>query len=558
MPAPKPLTRTPAPELDFSQPGTPAAKDFGDIYFSIDGGLDETRAVFLRGCDLPQGWQDRDVYTVAELGFGSGLNFLATVQAWYESRAKGRLHFISVEGFPFQREDLARALAHFPELSDYAAPLIEQWPGPVKGVHRCHFGPVTLTLIHDAVTPALAEQDFRADSWFLDGFSPAKNPDMWSSAVMAEVARLSAPDARLASFTVAGAVRQALQAAGFEVERQPGFGRKRHRLEARLTGEPKARDTPRLPTIIGHGIAGASVAQAFVRRGLHPRVIFDPDHPAASGNGAALIKPRFDLQDNPAARFFLSSFLYARHAYDSAIRHEGVQHRFKDDRERDRFTKLMDRAVLGPGHMELGDEGADLPTSLVIDTEVARTKMLEGAELVPRQLSALDEVDGPIILASGYGIRTLWPENDLRFSRGQLSLGAGDVDQPTTYGGYAIPIRDRVILGATHDRIENHETVFDLRPQDDAHNLEQGLAQGLDLLPEIEPFRTSVRVNTPDTLPRLIQTQEAERDLWVLSGLGSRGFVFAPLLGEALVSLYLKEPSPLDRGFLDRLSRRLV
>ena len=107
----RPLTRTPAPSLDFSRPGTPAADDFDDIYFSTDGGLAETRTVFLEGCGLPDGWVDREVFTIAELGFGSGLNFLATCQAWVESGAKGRLHFISVEAFPFSKTDLEQALS---------------------------------------------------------------------------------------------------------------------------------------------------------------------------------------------------------------------------------------------------------------------------------------------------------------------------------------------------------------------------------------------------------------------------------------------------------------
>jgi tRNA 5-methylaminomethyl-2-thiouridine biosynthesis bifunctional protein len=557
MPGPKPLTRTPAPSLDFSVPETPAAKDFGDIYFSADGGLDEARAVFLTGCGLPERWMGRDVFTIAELGFGSGLNFLAAVQAWQDSGAKGRLHYISVEGFPFERDDLRRALSQFPELSALAAPMIKQWPGPVRGIHRLHLGDVTLTLIHDTVQSALGSQAFHADAWFLDGFSPAKNEDMWSPAIMTEVARLSAPGARVATFTVAGDVRRALSGAGFEVSRQPGFGRKRQRLEALMPGEPSVPANPTLPTIIGAGIAGASIARAFARRGLSPQVISDPNHIAASGNGAALIKPRFDLQDNPASRFFLSSFLYARHAYDEAIRHNGVLHLNKNEKERRRHQSLVDQSVLGPGHMKISDEGVYLNSALVIDTEAARESFLGGIPVEARKIEALDAIDGPVILASGYGIRTLLPDAAFRYSRGQLSWASGAMTGPVTYGGYAIPIRGDILLGATHDRIEEHNTAFDLKAEDDAKNLGQAHAQGLSVSPDIRSFRASVRVNCPDTLPRLatIKTKKTEQDLWVLSGLGSRGFTFAPLLGEALVSAYLEEPSPLDQKFADRINR---
>ena len=562
MPPPQPLTRTPAPKLDFSRPGTPAASDFDDIYFSTDGGLEETRAVFLNGCGLPEGWQGRDVYTIAELGFGSGLNFLATWQAWKQSASSrkpgSRLHFISIEGFPFVQEDLKRALSHFPELQSLSSPLIQSWPGPVKGLHRRHFGDVTLTLVQDDVIASLQALDLKADAWFLDGFSPAKNPAMWGQDVMNEIARLSAPGARLATFTVAGFVRRGLEQVGFEVERLEGFGRKRHRLEARFLKD-KHLTTPKTkssPTIIGAGIAGASIARAFARRGVTPYIIADPNHVEASGNGAGLVKPRFDLQDNPASRFFLSSFLYAREAYQEAILQVGLRHQFTSDAERKRYPELLHNAPLGPGHMIVDSDGVDLSSSLVIDTQAARDQALSGLTIDPRKITDLSEIEGPIILACGYGIRQLLPDLTFRFSRGQLSWAEGALDQAVTYGGYAIPKDGKLLLGATHDRINNHETVFDLRSDDDRRNLQQARERGIDAK-DVASFRASVRVNSADTLPRLLELQceKTQQDIWVLSGLGSRGFVFAPLLGEALVSHWLGDPSPLSLAMRDRLSR---
>ncbi|WP_298915339.1 tRNA (5-methylaminomethyl-2-thiouridine)(34)-methyltransferase MnmD [uncultured Algimonas sp.] len=551
----RPLTRTPAPSLDFSRPGTPAARDFGDIYFSTDGGLAETRAVFLEGCGLPDGWRGRPVFTVAELGFGSGLNFLATWKAWRDSGAAGRLHYISVEGHPFERAELARALSAFPDLADLAAPLLDSWPGPVRGVHRRHFGAVTLTLVHDDVVSALAGQDFHADAWFLDGFSPAKNPDMWSQDVMAEVARLSAPGARLATFTVAGAVRLALGAAGFEVERKEGFGRKRHRLEARLPGSPSRCPSVRMPTIVGAGIAGASVARAFRRRGLSPTVLSDPDHVAASGNPAALVKPRLDLQDRSESRFFLSSFLYARAAYRGLVLQAGVTHRPKDDTQADRLRRIARNEPLGPGHLRWEAGALEINSAVVIDPEAVRRDFLAGCELQERRLFDPSEIDGPVILAAGYGIRDLWPKTAFRFSRGQLSWADGTLERALTYGGYAIGLDGRLLLGATHDRIVDHADAFELRPEDDARNTAQARDQGLDLGDPVTSCRASVRVNAPDTLPRLMRLEsETGQEVWILSGLGSRGFVFGPLLGEALASAYLGEPSPLETGFAERIS----
>ena len=155
MPTPVPLTQTPAPKLDWTRPSTPAATEFGDIYFSTDGGLEETRTVFLKGCGLPEGWNRQDVFTIAELGFGSGLNFLATWQMWQASaKNEQRLLFVSIEKYPFDQAQLSRALEAWPELKEFSKQLIAQWPGRVKGIHHLHFGPVSLTLIHEDVAIA--------------------------------------------------------------------------------------------------------------------------------------------------------------------------------------------------------------------------------------------------------------------------------------------------------------------------------------------------------------------------------------------------------------------
>ena len=228
---------TEPPALDLSRPGAPASAAFGDVYHSADGGLEEARAVFLGGCSLPGAWRGRQRFTIAETGFGTGLNALAAWRAWRESGARGRLRMVSVERYPFDRDTLAALLAPFrAELGEEMDLLLRAWPGRVRGVHRLDLGDLTLELWHMDVADALALVRLRADAWFLDGFAPSRNPEMWSPALLARVAELSAPGARLATFTVAGSVRRALADAGFAVKRVPGFGAKRQRLEARLPG----------------------------------------------------------------------------------------------------------------------------------------------------------------------------------------------------------------------------------------------------------------------------------------------------------------------------------
>ena len=554
MPAPKPLTQCDPPALDWSRPGTPAASDFGDIYFSVDGGLAETEAVFLKACGLPEGWQNRRRFVIGELGFGSGLNFLAAWRMWEATKPQdGRLHFVSVEKFPFGAAQLEQALSAWPELETYSAALIAQWPGRVKGFHRLHFGDVTLTLIHDDISKALDDLEAKVDAWFLDGFSPAKNPDMWSGEIMKKLAGLSAPGARLGTFTVAGSVRQALIEAGFEVEKKQGFGRKRHRLEARFPGEGEAEKEIEAPTIIGAGIAGASLARAFKRRGLTPTIIHDPNHKAASHNAAALVKPRLDLQDRPESRFFLGSYLYALNAYRDHVVTEGVVHTPKTEVETERFKKLNIQAPLPKAHFDF-DEGKNelaLGQSLVIEPKAVLKDWLSGLSLTTDKPAD----DGLKILAAGFGLKALLKDQNipLRFSRGQLTWAEAKISMPMTYGGYAIPLDEGVLLGATHQRLGD-EDPFKLRAEDDVENL-AGFEKftALKAAPSTKSSRASVRVTTADTLPLV---DKVEENLWLFTGLGSRGFVFAPLLAEAIASHICGDPLPISKKVWARFKLR--
>lgn len=545
MPAPKPLTQCDPPQLDWSRPSTPAASDFGDIYFSTDGGLEETEAVFLKACGLPEGWQDRTRYTIGELGFGSGLNFLAAWRLWEARKPEnGRLHFVSIEKYPFDAQQLQQALSAWPELETYSSQLIAQWPGRVKGFHRLHFGSVTLTLIHDDILNALDSLDARIDAWFLDGFSPAKNPDMWSATVMEKLADLSSPGARVGTFTVAGFVRQGLKDAGFIVEKKDGFGRKRHRLEATLPGNPPPAPSPSRPTIIGAGIAGASLVQAFARRGIKPIVIHDPKHKAASHNAAALIKPRLDLQDRPESRFFLASYLYALQVYRDHALTEGVTHLAKSEAETARFIKLGTQAPLSADHLYFNKDKnqLNLNHALVISPKAILGDWLRDIDL----LEDAPSKNGLTIFAAGYGLKELVddPNIHLRFSRGQLTWADGNLEGPITYGGYALPLKDGLLLGATHQRLDGTDP-FALKESDDKENLDSfETFTGQAATKSEIPSRASVRVTTTDTLPLLGELNEG---VWVLTGLGSRGFVFAPLLAEAIVSKICGDPLPIAK-----------
>ena len=307
----------------------PFSAEFGDVYFSRHDGLAESRAVFLAGNDLPQRWCHAQRFTVAETGFGTGLNFLATVEAWLRTApAHGVLDYISVEKHPLAQADLRRALAPWQELAPWRDELLAAYPPLTPGFHLRHLyaGRVRLLLLWGEAAAMLAELEAQVDAWFLDGFAPARNPDMWSPALFRQLARLSREGSTLASFTVAGRVRRGLGEVGFEIRKVPGFGGKRENLtgryrggEARREGFPWfARPRPvaeqdRRAIVIGGGIAGLTSAWALWRRGWQVSLVErEPEvGRGASGNLTGLLMPRLGRELNPQIQFYLAAFSFA-------------------------------------------------------------------------------------------------------------------------------------------------------------------------------------------------------------------------------------------------------
>jgi tRNA U34 5-methylaminomethyl-2-thiouridine-forming methyltransferase MnmC len=208
-----------AEALDWRDGTVPVSQRFDDPYFSLAGGLAETRHVFLTGNGLPE--RLHPGFHNAELGFGTGLNLLATHMLAPDTP----LYYTTFEAFPITAEDMARSHAAFPEVAAVSAPLLAAW---AKGERHFTLGAIAVEVIEADARVALPLWQGRADAWYLDGFSPAKNPELWGSDLMAEVARHTAPKGTFATYTAAGHVRRALAQAGFTVTRAAGFGTKRH------------------------------------------------------------------------------------------------------------------------------------------------------------------------------------------------------------------------------------------------------------------------------------------------------------------------------------------
>ena len=582
--------------LAWTDDGQPRSRLYGDVYFSAEDGLAETRAVFLQGCGLPEAWAGRSRFTVAELGFGTGLNILALLDLWRTSAPPGgHLHVFSVEAHPITADEAARALSRWPELADLAALLVARWPGRAHGFHRIELPEVSATIdlaVMD-VQAALTEWSGQADAWFLDGFSPALNPAMWREEILALVAARSAPGARAATFTVAGAVRRGLAAAGFEVDKRPGFGRKRERLEARLPGASTSRQRPRV-AIVGAGIAGASAARALCALGCEP-VVLDVQGAGsgASGNPAALVTPRLDAGLGPLAQLFAQAFARAGRLYGDlpdAVVARSVLQLASGERDLERFAKIAASDLFEPGALALLDiettsarlgepspaAALDRAAALVIApaailsawtgpilrVEVARLEPSGGGwRLLDAAGGAILEAEA-VILTIGPAIGDLLAGLPIAPVRGQASwTDAATTSQAAAWGGYAVPTHSGLLFGATHDR---GETGLDVRPADHERN-RAALAAALPRLAArlgeaALEGRASVRATTPDHLP-LAGLAPGQEGVYVLGGLGSRGFCLAPLLAEHVAAQALGAPSPLPAPLAelvapDRFHRR--
>ncbi|MBV8037536.1 FAD-dependent 5-carboxymethylaminomethyl-2-thiouridine(34) oxidoreductase MnmC [Roseateles sp.] len=600
----------PPAEVDFSDPAAPASPAFGDVYHSRAGGLAQARHVFIAGNGLPARWQGRARFVVLETGFGLGSNFLATWDAWRQDPARcERLVFVSVEKHPLRREDLARAHAASP-LPELAAQLIARWPPLTSGLHTLSFegGRVELLLGLDDARVLLRELVLQADAFYLDGFAPSRNPELWDAWLLKSLARLAAPGATATTWSISRPMRKALAACGFEVGLAPGFANKPEMSVARFAprhvpqrpaGREAIAPAARHVVIVGAGLAGAACALALSREGLACTVVDALAAPAlaSSGNPAGLFHGTVNPDDGPHARFNRAAAL----ATQALLAELGLPHQHGLLRLE---TRLAPAAMHGaPGYVEAlsaADASALAGMTLThpawfypgggaVDPAAYTRAMLaaSGAELrLDCSVAALHEAaegwqllgadggiiaDAPlVVLAGGHGQLPLLGDwgNDLVVQRGQLSHLADAPwcpALPIAGEGYAIADGlGGLWCGAT---AQDGDLDPALREADQAENLTR-YSRLARLAPAQAPRgalagRVGWRLIAPDRLPLIgglavpgpleeqLRLQPRRPGLIVCTAFASRGITWAALAGRLVAALALGSPRPLEADLLD-------
>jgi tRNA 5-methylaminomethyl-2-thiouridine biosynthesis bifunctional protein len=588
------------------QDGQPLSRRFGDVYFSRAGGLQETRHVFLGGNRLPERFAAlafNSVFVIGETGFGTGLNFMCAWGLFLRSAPPGaRLHFVSTELYPLASEELDAALRLWPALDAQRERLLRQYRRPAPGWHRFAFdeGRVHLTLLVGDARQTLNRLQGHADAWFLDGFSPARNPELWEPALLRAVAARSRAGATAATYSCAGNVRRALAAAGFRVWKAPGFAAKREMLCAKLErGGARCRPpAQRRAVVIGGGLAGTAAAHSLAERGWQTALIERGDALAAetSGNPQGVLYARLSAHAPPLGRLVQAGYQHTLRLLRERLPCDGEQwsdcpvlQLAFDEQEARRHAALLALGLpqdllrvvsaqeasvlsglaLGHGGLAFPGGGWVHPPALCrvltahagveLRTRRAAWRLQHG----PAGWRVLDAdaciAEAPVVVVAAGAASISFEQTShlpLRVNRGQITLvpatSASAALRAVVCGeSTALPARSGVhSIGATFRR----EPGAAVTAADNAENLAM-LARLSPVLyealggPGLDPAalaaRAGLRCGSPDYLPLVGPLDESGSGLCVSTAHGSRGLITAPLAGEVLAAWLEDEPAPL-------------
>ena len=620
---------------DGTEGGAPYNPRFGDRYRSELGGIEQAREVFLAGCGLPAAWRDQSRWCILETGFGLGLNFLVTWAAWKADSSRPKvLHFVSTEAYPASAADVLRSARAHPDLLPFALQLQAQLWGLLPGVHRLVLegGHVLLTLCIGDAKAMLKQQRFEADSVYLDGFSPSKNPDIWDVHTFKAVARCCRRGTRIATWTIARAVRDALTQSGFIVKKVPGIPPKRNNLQGEYnpSWEPKkpAHHTAtqaRRPTscvVVGAGLAGAAVASSLARRGWQVTVLDATSAPAggASGLPAGLLVPHVSPDDSQLSRLSRSGVRLTLQQADALLDRGSdwdqtgvLEHHTKGSSRSlpPAWAQSWAAAAADWSHAAtaaqlgvagLADTDAALwhpracwitPASLVnawLNTPgvtwqgnakaASLTAATDGWQVLDAAGSVLAEA-AMVVIAAATGSTALAATVNpqplaLQPVRGQVSWAQHEAGQQglpgfpvnghgSLFPGIPGPSGLRWMMGSSYQRDDEELAI---RPADHLENLARlqrllpGTAATLAGAFHAEKIQgwAGIRCTTPGRLPVLGRAAAAASgaEVWVCSGMGSRGLSFATLCAELLAAQWHGEPLPVEYRLSQALMPRLT
>lgn len=545
-------------------PDAPYSHEFHDIYFSRESGLEETRHVFIKHNGLPESWLQCDRFTIAETGFGTGLNFLTAWTLFEETARPGAvLDFFSFELYPLSVEEIRAGLAQWSEaFGGRLERMLAEYPLRIPGWHRIDFGNVRLTLIFDDVNNAIPRVTAPrgVDAWFLDGFAPAKNPGMWTDVLFVHMARLSHNQTSFASFTAAGVVKNGLREAGFTVEKVRGYGHKRDMITGRFNG----RERPAEPSkrgcvaIVGGGLAGTACASVLSARNI-PHTIFESSESlasAASGNSGGIFNPRFTAHRTAQSDFYAGAYALAARTLRDMPGYNGCGslHLITDDDRRKRFESCMQTWCWNDVHMKLLNSGEAseiagislshdalyLPDSGQVSPALLCQKWAEASEVrLNRAFDAgmIGDYDS-VILACAARATDFIPDLPLQSVRGQIlvakaSAATENLKTNLCYSGYiGAPREGGHIIGSTFQKwIET----TDLRDEDNTEILARlnGAVPGL-LPGEITGARAAMRCAAQDRFPVIGSAPDRE-NMYLTTAHGSHGIISA-LAGAHLIA----------------------
>jgi tRNA 5-methylaminomethyl-2-thiouridine biosynthesis bifunctional protein len=600
------------------QDGQPVSRVFGDIYFSRASGIEETRYVFLANNRLRERFAALPAdgaFVIGETGFGTGLNFLCAWQLFEELAPAGaRLHFVSTELYPLALEEAQVALALWPELEPFTRALLAQYGPLPPGWHRLVFdgGRVNLTLLIGDARETLAQLDGQVDAWFLDGFSPAKNPHMWHPAVFRAIADYSRPGATLATYTCAGAVRRGLDQVGFRLEKVKGFGPKREMLRGEYAGtaglRAPARGDGRDAVVIGGGLAGTAAARSLARRGWQVTLIERGEAlaTAASGNPQGVLYARLSPRQTALSQVVLAGYQFTLRTLRELLSCDGdawseapILQLAYDEQEAKRHSRLLELAL--PPALVRGLPSREASAVAGVELPWGGLMFPDGGWVHPPALCRAQAAHPNIVVRANRGVVRLeydatsarWRVHDghgaladagtvivaaaahsvafeqlshlpLQVNRGQITLLPATPEslhlKAVLCGeSYVAPARGGLhTAGATFAR----EAETEVKAADNAENL----AMLAKLAPSVHRAldagrldasklsgRAGQRCVSPDYLPLVGPADQAQSGLFLTTAHGSRGLITAPLAGEVLGAYLDAEPAPLPRALMRAL-----